>query len=924
MAVEFQVLGTVAVRMDGAAVELGHARQRCVLAVLLVDAGRVVPVDALLERVWSGRAPRHARNALSGYVSRLRGVPGVCVLRESGGYRLAVDPMTVDLHRFRALVGEARAAADDELAIARLDRALGLWQGMAFGALDTPWLGGVREALDAERQAAELDRNDLALRLGRHGEALAGIGAAADAHPLDERLAGQLMLALYRDGRQADALHRYQRIRTALADELGADPGPPLRELHQRILRADPGLAGASPVAGRPVPRQLPAAPRAFAGRRHELDVLDAIMDSFGDAPPPAVIITAVCGTAGVGKTALAVHWAHHAAARFPDGQLYVNLRGFDPHGSVLDPDEVVHGFLDALGVPPERIPAAADARAALYRSLLADRRTLVVLDNARDAEQVRALLPGAAGCLVVVTSRDRLTGLVAGEGAHPLTVDLLTVAEARALLAGRLGAARVSAESEAVRELITHCAGLPLALAIVAARAAVRPGVSLGTLADELREHSGLDALTGSDPQTDPRAVFSWSYRVLGPAPARLFRLLGLHLVAEISVAAAASLAAVAPGRARSMLAELAEVHLVTESAPDRFTMHDLLYAYAMELARCHDGDADRRRATHRMLDHYLHTAHAADRLLHPHWPRNEPDPAQDGVTAEEFGDHRVAMAWFVGERPVLLAAVRRSVAAGFSTHTWQLARALNTFLGRRAHWHDWAYTQRVAVDAARGLGETQAQAEAHWCLALASAELGRFDEAHTHLRRAIDLYARLGDRRGLARTHLAVAWTCGRQDRETDAQRHGRTALELYRQTGDRVGQAKALNAVAWSAAQLGDEAAIGWSHKAIALQCETGDRYGEAASWDTLGYAHHRLGNYEQALANYRKALHIHAAVGDRYDETVVLDHLGETYSATGDLARAREAWQAALAILTDIGHPDAERVRLALNRTPTGFA
>jgi DNA-binding SARP family transcriptional activator len=473
-----------------------------------------------------------------------------------------------------------------------LDEALRLWRGPAFATLDTPWLTGVRHALDRQRLAAELDRNDLALRLGRHSALLADLSAAAAAHPLDERLTGQLMLALYRSGRQADALAHYQQLRVRLADELGADPGPPLQQLHRQILTADPTLAAPTPVVARParpqaepsLPRQLPAPLRSFTGRARELDQLDAVLDTAGEQAP-AVVISAVSGTAGVGKTALAVHWAHRVADRFPDGQLYVNLRGFDPTGSVMDPAEALRGFLDAFAVPPQRIPTRLDAQAALYRSLLADRQMLIMLDNAHDTEQIRPLLPGTRSTLVLVTSRSQLTGLVAAEGADPVTLDLLSADDARQLLAARLGASRVAAEPQAVDDIITSCARLLLALAIVAARAATHRRFGLDVLANELHEaHGRLDALTDTeDASTDIRAVFSWSYRRLSPDAAKLFRLLGLHPGPDVSAAAAAQprrppgtsgAAAVGPTDPR---------HLITERTPGRYTFHDLLRSYAL-----------------------------------------------------------------------------------------------------------------------------------------------------------------------------------------------------------------------------------------------------------------------------------------------------------------------------------------------------
>jgi NB-ARC domain/Bacterial transcriptional activator domain len=427
------------------------------------------------------------------------------------------------------------------------------------------------------------------------------------------------MRALHVAGRSAEALERYAATRQLLAEELGTDPGPQLQRLHQSILRGDVLTPSATTTRAPVVPAQLPFGVAGFTGRIDQLARLDTLLRELAHGPT-AVVISAVSGTAGVGKTALAVHWAHRVADRFPDGQLYVNLRGFDAGGQVMDPAEAVRRFLDALGVPAERIPVDLDAQAALYRSLLAGRRMLVVLDNARTTAQVRPLLPGARTCLVLVTSRNQLSGLVAADGAHPIILDLLTLDEAWELLARRLGSDRTTAEPDAVAEIITACARLPLALAIVGARAATHPHLPLHTLAGELRDSGDrLGTLTTDDPTTDVRAVFSWSYHALTPDAARLFRLLGLHPGPDISIAATASLAALSLPQVRVLLAELAGANLLVERTPNRYSLHDLLRAYAGDLAHTHDSDQQRHATTHRMLDHYLHTAHTAARQLYP-----------------------------------------------------------------------------------------------------------------------------------------------------------------------------------------------------------------------------------------------------------------------------------------------------------------
>jgi tetratricopeptide (TPR) repeat protein/transcriptional regulator with XRE-family HTH domain len=703
-----------------------------------------------------------------------------------------------------------------------------------------------------------------------------------------------------------------------LADALGLQGQE--RDVFVRQARAGTKrpLEGVPAVESRLALAQLPLAVPGFAGRSAQLAALDAVAALAVQSRPVTVVISAVSGTAGVGKTALAIHWAHRVRDRFPDGQLYVNLRGFDPGGAVMAAAEAVRRFLDALGVPAERIPADLDAQAGLYRSLLAGRRMLVVLDNARDAEQVRPLLPGAAGCLVVVTSRSELSGLVAGAGAHPVSLDLLTGPEAWQLLAARLGPERLAAEPDPVQEIIQWCARLPLALAIVAARAAAHPDFPLAALAAELREPAErLDALADADPGSDLRAVFSWSYRALSPPAARLFRLLGLHPGPDISAAAAASLAGLAPAQLRPLVAELTAAHLIVEHLPRRYTLHDLLRAYAEEQA-CHgEGADDRREAIQRLLDHYVHTAYAADRLLDPLRESIVLVEPRPGVTPERLTDNSHARAWFTAEHAVLLAALDHAAGTGFHTHAWQLAWCLVDFLDWQGHWHDYVATQRTALTAAERLGDPAAQALTHRHLARAHARLGHIDEAHSQLRHALKLYDQLGHQVGQAATQMSLALIVERQRRYTEALHHAQLALDLYRAAGKQRGQAIALNACGWYQAHLSDYSqALASCQQALSLFQELGDHTQEAAVLDSVGYAHHHLGNHREAAACYRRAVTLLRELGDRYSEAGTLTHLGDAHHAAGDTTAARDAWREALTILDELGHPDADDVRAKL--------
>jgi len=702
-----------------------------------------------------------------------------------------------------------------------------------------------------------------------------------------------------------------------LADALG------LTGEERDHFAASAAMIGPAPsLPARPaVPAQLPADVAGFTGRTDELHRLDALLARESGGQPTAVTIIAITGTAGVGKTALAVHWAHRVRHHFPDGQLYVNLRGFDPAGALAHPTEVVRRLLDALAVPATRVPSDLDAQSALYRTLMADRRMLILLDNARDAGQLRPLLPGAAGCLVLVTSRHHLSSLVAADGAHPVPLGLLTADEARLLLGRRLGMDRVAADTAAVDEIIARCAALPLALVVAGARAATRssPDFPLHRLAAELRDTAErLDAFAGDDPATDVRAVFSWSYRTLTAAAARLFRLLGLHPAPDIGVAAAASLAGLTVGGVERLLTELARAHLIVEHRPRRYAFHDLLRAYAAEQARSVEPQPQLDAAIHRILDHYLHTAYTAAMLLNPGRDPIALAPSRDGVTPEPLADQEQAMAWFAAEDAVLLAAVQYAAGAGWDGHAWQLAWTLVHHLDRRTHWHDWAATQRAALGAARRLDDPTAQAVAHRFLALAEIQLGRFDDARANLRQALDLYRQAGDRLGPAHTHVHLGMACVRQGDNAAALDHVGQALTLFRAADHRAGQALALNNVGWLHAQLGNyEPALASCEQALALQQELGNRDDEAATWDSLGYIHSHLGHHGEAVACYQSALDLRSDIGDYYGEACTLSHLGDAHQRAGDPATAGTAWRHALAMLERLNHPDADLVRTKLS-------
>jgi len=919
--VEFRVLGDVEARVDGQLLDMGHARQRCVLATLLVEANHAVSADQLIDRVWGERLPPRARNTLYSYLSRLRhalaAVDGVDLTRQSGGYVLKVDPMAVDLHRFHHLVTRARAAQSEDRALSLFERALGLWQGEAFATLDTAWLNARRDALERERLAVELDRNDLQLRCGQHAWLLAGLSAHTAAHPLDERLAGQLMLALYRCGRQADALEHFHQMRLRLAEELGVDPGPPLQRLYEQILTTDPALTvptvtrSAPASAEPPVPRQLPAHTPCFVGRAEELRQLTALLDTTPHSGG-TVMISAIDGTAGIGKTALAVHWAHRIAERFPDGQLYVNLRGFDPTGAPMQPAVVLRGFLDAFEIPPERIPVSLDAQAALYRSLLADRHVLVVLDNTRDTEQVRPLLPGSPTCLVVITSRQQLTSLVAQEGARLVTLDALSPEEATALLTRHLGHDRVAVESDAVAELIEHCARLPLALAIAVARAAAHPNFPLRVLAEELRdEQTRLDALDAGDSATSVRAVFSWSYQHLDAAVARMFRLLGLHPGPDISLSAIASLADVSLRGAREALGELTRAHLLAQPTPGRFTFHDLLRAYATQLAATEDPETERRAALTRLFDHYLVTAAAAMNTLHPAEAHRRPRIRPSATPSPPVTEPDAAQAWLDTERVALTAACAYTIAHGWPGHTTGLSTILFRYLEVGGHYPDAVAIHSYALHAAHHSGDRAAEAQALTSLGVVYWQQGRYERAVDHHQQALVLFREIGHRSGEAHALSNVGLVYSRQGYYERAVDHHQQALVLFREIGHRDGEAHALDKLGLVYRRQGYyERAVDHHQQALVLFREIGHRSGEAHALDNLGLVYRQQGYYERAVDHHQQALVLFRQIGHRSGEADALDNLGHVYFQQGRYPQAADHHQQALALCREIGHRDGE--------------
>ncbi|QPP06565.1 tetratricopeptide repeat protein [Streptomyces bathyalis] len=627
------------------------------------------------------------------------------------------------------------------------------------------------------------------------------------------------------------------------------------------------------------------------------------------------VVISAIGGSGGIGKTWLALHWAHRHLDRFPDGQLFVNLRGFDPSDKPVAPPDAVRGFLDALVADQKEIPADPSAQLALFRSLVAQRRILMVLDNARDSDQVAQLLPGSATCTVLVTSRDQMAGLSATHGAHMLPVDALGGSDALALLSRHLGQDRLSAEPAAVTELVEYCAGLPLALSIVASHARLQPHVPLAEFAEELRDAATrLEALDAGSSATQLEAVLSWSYAALSAEQAAVFRLVGLAPGSDLSVHAAASLTGLSVTGVRKILRELVRVSLVQQHASGRYRMHDLVRLYAAQRARADHPQEECTRALQRLTEFCARTAHDADVLIAPHHAAIELGEQSDGCQPQPLADAGAAWEWFSAERANLMAIQHMAAERQWHARVWQLAWTLTTFQLRQGHLHDNLIAWRAGADASKHLNDPPTRTRSHRHLGRACAQLGRHEEALSHHKVALAGAEEDGDLLGQAHTHRAVAKAYEEQGDNQQALRHSEQALELYDALGVPLSGSHALNEVGWYMAKLGhvDEAR---SHCAQALnRCRSSnDRSGEARTLLSLGYIDHHTGEPRTAAGHFRRAIALYSDIGDITGQADALDHLGSAL-AVYDPGEARHIWQQALELYSaQHRNADAQRIQ-----------
>ncbi|WP_260189510.1 AfsR/SARP family transcriptional regulator [Actinophytocola gossypii] len=911
MAVRIQVLGSLRVWRDGGELDLGPPARRAVLGLLVLGGGETVTTRALVDALWGDQPPRSAVNVVQTHVKHLRRLlepdrpsrtGSVLLPHVNGGYALNQDAVDVDLARVRRLLAEADH--DGDRAAASLGEALRLWHGPPLA--DIPMLATQPKvvALVAERRKVLARYGDVMIANGAATEVLPDIAAAAAEQPFDEPAQARLIRAYHAVGLRATAFQVYHDVRDRLVEELGIDPGPELRAAHTALLHPDAGPA-TDPLPAPRVPRQLPAEPPGFTGRVDQLSVLDRLLPRSGTGG--AVTIAAISGTAGVGKTALAVHWAHRVRDRFPDGELYANLRGH-AHGPPARPIEILTQFLLALGIPAERAPADLETASALYRTMMTGRKTLVLLDNVAGPDQVRPLLPAGAGSMVVVTGRDQLSGLVATHGAHQLTLTVLSPDDALELLARVLGAERVLAEPEPAAEFAKLCVYLPLALRIAAANLADHPWLGIEDHVLELRDGNLLAALAvQGDEQTAVRTAFDLSYAALPDAARRVFRLLSLVPGTDVSTEAVAALASTDPREAGALLHQLAGAHLVEHYAPGRYRFHDLLRRYAAE-----QPEPERDTALDRLYDWYLHAVDAAARLLYPHMLRL-PVPVTETRAPSAVTDPATASGWLDTERGNLVAAIQH---AGSRPVAWLLADALRGYFWMCARKVDWQTAAEAGLAAAEAAGDPMALAAARLSLADLNFRQGRARLAVRHHTHAL-LYAR---RAGWPEAQAAVQGNLGlvhrRSGRLTSAAARFGRGLTLSRAIGQTAGEAVALGnlgLVHWEMGRL----ALAADHHAQALRGHrrVGSRYGEALSLSHLGQAQRSRGLLTEAADVLTRAVELYREAGARAGEAEARGRLAATHADLGRRAAALDHARAAFELARETGDPRATAETLA---------
>ncbi|MEW9529049.1 tetratricopeptide repeat protein [Microbispora sp. NPDC049125] len=769
----------------------------------------------------------------------------------------------------------------------------------------------LRMALRQLRRQRGLSQRELArpLHLGSHS-AIADYESGRRLPPADIITAYERHFALQagqlqrlRD--QAVAERAAAEVREALADAGSHQADSGAGERNDAVVRRT--------AERTTIPRQLPMGTTLFTGRSADIARLDEMLT--GRPGPAAAVISAIGGMAGIGKTSLAVHWAHRVRDRFPDGELYVDLRGYHPTGTPLSPDDVLNMFLGALGLPRERIPTGLEQRAALYRTLLTDRTMLVLLDNARTVEQVRPLLPGRGGCVVLVTSRSRLTGLAAREGAHRIVLDLLTADESAELLRRSIGRARVDAEPDAAAALARHCAYHPLALRVAAERANAHDRPLADTAAELADRRARLDVLAPDEDETTAvRAVFGWSYDTLSPDARRLFRLIGLHDGPDIDARAAAALAGTGQREAARLLGQLTGAHLVQQTAPGRYRLHDLLRLYARERATEEDGDGLRTAATRRLAGWYLHSACAARVALSPGLPPMRPEPVELAVPPMSFASHAEALTWCETELANLVAATQAAEAAGLNRIAWQLPTALYGFFDLRKHYGEWVSTHQFALRCARRVGDREAEGRILCNVGNAYLPMHRLDDALAAYQEALAIFREVGYRQGEAKVLGNLGSTYDPLGRWEEAAEAHQRSLQIFQEIGDRYGEALTVTNIGEMYFRQARFAEAAEQHRrAMAISRAIPDPHGDARALSNLCAALAGLGDAEDALRYGSEALELFRSLGDRYEEAMLLTRLGDVHDDLADPASATTCRRQALALFQEIGD-DRQEARL----------
>ena len=919
----FRLLGGVRVT-DGAGreVPVGPAKRQLVLAALLADAGRLVTADCLVDRGWGAAPPPQVAGVLRAHLSRIRAQlilvrgdgsrPGL--VRRSGGYLLDVDPGQVDVHRSRALAVAADAAADDEQRAALLGLAREVSAGDPLAGLSGAWAEETAAALRREQGNLTVAWATVQLRLGRVAAVVEALGEAVERDRFDEVLAAAFLEALAASGRRARALAEYGRIRAHLLAELGTEPGPELRAVHRALLEPDAAPAVRGPGAGRAPVAQLPPAVRPFHGRDADLAALDAARTG----PARTVVVT---GPGGVGKTALVVQWAWQRREHFPDGQVHLDLRGLD--AEAVPPGRVLEHLLRVLGVPAADVPADLDERAALYRSRMAGRRMLVLLDNAGSSAQVRPLLPGSPSCFAVVTSRWRLDGLVAQDGADRSTVEVLDEAASVALLASMLSGARTgpAPDADSLHRLARLCGGLPLALRIAAARVLADPARSVPALVSELAGTHRLAGLVVEDGDVAVRGAFALSYRALPADQARAFALLGLAPATGegLGVPAAAALIGADDATTRRVLGALADAHLVVPRPDGRYDMHDLLRLYAREQAASAD-DSSADDALRRLLLWYARRSDAADRPLsrgRPVLPR----PAATRGDPGSFADEAAALAWFRAEAAMLRALTLLAAERRWDDLTWPLAESQAEVLRREHRVDDLLAVSDLGATAAHRAGNRTAEALLTNTGGIARLLAGDFDDAVDRQRRAAELHLRDGNLARAGLTRMNVGSSRSDQGRYDEARQEYQAALELLERAGHPAGLALCFCNLGELLRRCGEYAdAERYLRRAIDAGAGLGTQRDLAIARENLAEVLAAVDRPDEAFDEYAAALVAARAAGDRLTEGRALLGRGDLLARLGRTAQAGLEWQEALTVLADIGAPEAVAVHDRLTSPP----